>query len=253
MSLTISSPITALACNSSINVKASGGTPPYTYTLVNGDYSAGGTLTPLEDGSVTYTAPAYLVRPDDCIAEIMVTDAAEQTALMQQLIVGKHLTILCDIIAHQCNLFGRVHFVNQRFEWPKGPEMFVVVEQEDTPPMSKTVEHQITDGHYYEIATMLANATVSINMYSRGTEARDRKEEILLALSSAYSQGQQIRNNIKIGELPNSGSIRYLPEIDGDASLYRYQFTIKLMYQTQVKSEIDYFGDYRLEDKVNNA
>jgi len=250
MSLTISSPITALSCGSFLNIAATDGVTPYVYSLKEG--GAGGSLLTLEDGSVTYASPSALTRPGNCIDEIIVTDAEENTASVQ-LIVGDYFTIFCDILAHELNLFGRVYMGNQKFNWPKDTGMFIVADVLTTRPTGNNVHYKSINNIFHEIKTISCMATMSVNIYSRGLEAMERKEEVLMALTSTYSRNQQTRNGIRLGTIPSGASMQNLSELDGDAMLYRFHFDVGLFYSKQKIKAVDYFDSFQVAEKINNA
>jgi hypothetical protein len=81
-------------------------------------------------------------------------------------------------------------------------------------------------------------ARVDIDIISRGPAARDRKEEVLLALNSIYAQQQQAANSLFFARLPAIGTgFINLSEVDGAAIPYRYRITVNMQYTfTKVKA-----------------
>lgn len=87
-------------------------------------------------------------------------------------------------------------------------------------------------------------ATLDIDIISRGPEARDRKEEIILALNSIYAQSQQEGNSFYIGKLPPSARFVNLSNIDGAAIPYRFRISVNLQYAFVKSKAIDYFDTF---------
>ena len=245
MSLNITSPFSALSFGTSINLTANDGVTPYTYSLA--PTGIGGSIQPLQDGSVTYTAPKTLSNPIDCIDEIIVTDAEENTASVK-LIIGDYLTIFCDILAHELDLYGRVFIEDQKFNWPKDSRMFVTVGELGPRSYGNNVKYGTINNVFSEIKTTTTSAIMSVNIFSRSTEARERKEEVQMALASTYSRNQQTRNGISIGTMAPMQSI---PEIDGSAVLYRFHADVGIFYSKQIIKPVDYFDSFQIAEKIN--
>lgn len=248
MSLTIESPISAIGFNRVLNLAAQGGTPPYSYQLLEG---VGGQLTTLSDGSVNYTAPAEYPESQDCLATIKATDDDGNTAEVS-IIVGDYQTIICDILARELGLeYNRVFLFNQKYEWPKDEKMFIEVGEGTSQLISNIPSHQTINDRYYEIQTISMATPLEINIYSRGREAVKRHAEIPMALNSTYSIQQQGRNGISIAKITLGKNIKNLSELDGAAMMNRFLAEIVVNHSEERIKEVPYFDKYTIAEKVN--
>lgn len=246
--LVLTSPIRSITYGRHINMSAYGGTPPYQYSVKRN--GAGGSVVPLEDGSVTYFAPLELPSNGICVDQINVVDA-ENNKASTSIIVGDYITIFCDVIAHEMDLYDRVFIASQKFEWPKDDKLFIVVDVATTRLIGNNVEYRTINSIYSEVKTINSCATFSINAYSRSLEALHRFPQILSAFSSAYGQEQQVRNGIRISTLPNGPLVNNLSELDGSSMLYRFHMNVSVFHNDQTIKAVDYFDSYQLATKVN--
>jgi len=248
MTLTFGTPVTALGFGSFINITASGGTPPYTYSLAPG--GVGGSLIELTDGSVTYSAPSNLPSSGNCLARILAEDSEGEPGEVS-IIVGDYQTIFCDIIQHELDIPGRVFLENQKVMWPKDDKLFITAGILTNRIVGNNCEYKMVGGNYSEIKTINAASTMSVNIYSRGLDALVRQNEVLMALKSTYSQQQQVRNGIRIAEIPSGRAIQNLSELDGDAILYRFHFDTVVYYSQTLIKAVDYFDKFQIAEKIN--
>ena len=244
----LSSPITALNFGSFINLAPSEGTAPYTYALK--ENGAGGSLLPLEDGSVTYAAPVALGNNGICVDTIICTDNLGATA-ETAIIVGDYLTIVCDILAHEMDMHGRVFLYNQKFMRPTDEKAYIVVSVQTTRPRGNNVHYKTINGVFSEITTVDSMAILGVDMMSRSLEALNRQDEMLMALRSTYSTQQQNRNGIRIGTIPTGGALQNMSELDGNAMLYRFRFDVSVFYSKTKIKPVDYFDKFEVREKIN--
>jgi hypothetical protein len=87
-------------------------------------------------------------------------------------------------------------------------------------------------------------ATLSIDIISRSTQALLRKEEVLMALNSNYSEYQQEANSFYIGRLPVGAQFVNLSQIDGAAIPYRFNISINMQYFSRRIKPVDYFDEF---------
>jgi hypothetical protein len=246
--LALTQSITALAVNLTSSFLATGGTPPYTYSVLPG--GAGGTI---NSATGLYTAPAIVSSdPKKNYDTVHVVDNASGTATAQ-ILVGTPLLLFCDIIQSELGLApGRVYLWDQKVMQPTDAGLYVAVSVPSCKPFGNTL---VPDGsgsglNSVQVANMLA--TVDIDIISRGLDARDRKEEVLLALNSIYSQSQQEINSFHIGKLPAGARFLNLSQIDGAAIPYRYKISINMQYAVTKTKAVPYYSTFGAAQGTTN-
>lgn len=237
MSLSLTATLSALAPGLTASFLGVGGTAPYTYAVVAG--GAGGTV---NSSTGIYTAPAF-VNPDAAKAydTLRVTDSAAATATLP-ILVASPLGLFCDIIQHEMSLAnGRVYFWDQKIFQPQDNDLYIAVGIQTCKPFSNIKKFN-SSGDTTQVVNMLA--VVTIDAISRGPAARDRKEEILMALFSPYAQSQQEINGFSIGRLPPGGQFVNLSLVDGAAIPYRFNISINVQYAVTKILASPFFDDF---------
>lgn len=222
--LTITQNFTAVAPFIAAQFTGAGGTSPYTFTVLpNG---AGGSV-----GASTgaYTAPAQInADPRREYDIVQVTDARDMTA-QARILVGSAVQLFCEILQNQLGLAqGRVYLWDQKIFQPTDSDLYIAVSVMNPKPFGSS---NYTDANGNEIQTVSMGATLDVDVISRGPAARDRKEEIILAVASQYSRLQQQVNGFYIARLPAHAGFQNLSEVDGAAIPYRYRISLNVMYK----------------------
>jgi hypothetical protein len=235
MTLSLTQSSVALAANSVCYFAATGGTAPYTYAVVPG--GAGGTL---NASTGLYTAPvAASSNPDYQYDTITATDAASAVAA-SQVLVGTPLMLFCQVLQQELGLAdGRVYLWDQKIMQPTDAGLFIAVSVPWIKPFAN-VNRLTADGDADQYASVMAN--VDVDIISRDASARDRKEQVVLALNSIYAQQQQEANSFYIGKLPTR--VINLSEVDGAAIPYRFRFSVQIQYAYQLVKSAPYIDDF---------
>jgi hypothetical protein len=95
---------------------------------------------------------------------------------------------------------------------------------------------------YQEHTQQVINDDIQIDIFSRNDEARQRRYEILSALTSFYSQQQQEKYQFKIYNIPHR--LINTSRAEGGATIYRYTITVSTQYSKEWTREIDYFETF---------
>lgn len=232
MSLSILKNTSSIGLNQQTTFSGSGGVEPYTYSVVAG--GAGGTI---DASSGVYTAPAV-----SGIDTIRVTDSDLVPATADTTInVRNYLGLLCDIIQTELGLAdGRVYLFNEKINKPTDDGLFIPIVVHSVKPFSNTRRMTSSGDQSFQYANF--KAMISINIISKGHSARDRKEEVLLALNSVYSQQQQELNSFYIA--PLSGQFNNLSEEDGSAIPFRFVTDIVMHYQVSKTKSVSYYDTF---------
>lgn len=240
--LALTQTATAVGTNAPASFLATGGTGPYTYAVLSG--GAGGIIV---SGTGVYTAPAVVSSdPLKLFDTIQVTDSLAATATAT-IFVGTALLLLCDILRRELNLSqSRVYLWDQKLMQPHDSDLYIAVSMPSPKPFGNS-RTQSADGTTVSQSVNMY-AAVDIDIISRGPAARDRKEEVILALNSVYAQQQMNANSFNVGTL--SIAFVNLNELDGAAIPYRYRITVGMQYVvTKVKATP--FYDSNFEPTVN--
>ena len=121
---------------------------------------------------------------------------------------------------------------------PNANELFVVVGAVDFNPISsKSYYNSIQDK---ERQVVYGRALVQVDIFSRSTEARLRRAEVLMALNSFYSQEIQNRYQFRIFEIPSS--FINTSSLEGGSDINRFTITISAMC-SEVKEKTTAYYD----------
>lgn len=217
-----------------------GGTSPYAYTVVPD--GAGGTINATTG---VYKAPAtFKSNPSLAHDVIQVMDADGEVGLAK-ILIASPLLLFCDIIKHELNLDSRrVYLWDQKLFQPTDGGLYVAVSEASCKPFgsSNDIVPSVTGMNQIQSVNMLS--TLDIDIISRGPDARDRKEEVLLAINSVYSQQQQSANSFLIGRLPAGSRFINLSAIDGAAIPYRYRISINIQYAKTITQQAQHFDTF---------
>ena len=242
MSLTLTQSISAIVPGNSASFLAVGGTGPYLYSVIPG--GAGGTI---NSSTGVYTGPAQMGDISDNHAErmydtILVTDSLSATASLQ-ILVGTPLFLVCDIIQTQMGLPNDHCYVwDQKIFMPTDSNLYVIISLPRCKPFGNNIVTDPSDG---SIVSQQVNmqGTLDIQAISRGPSARDKKELIILALNSVYSQQQQQANGFYIAKLPVS--FLDISSVDGGAIPYRYKISMNIQYVVSNSNAVPYFDSFQ--------
>jgi hypothetical protein len=247
---------TALTVNLSASFQAVGGTAPYTYSVrANG---AGGTI---NSSTGAYVAPALVNNgsfdaPTQIYDTIQVVDSSSPVVQFAtaQILVGTPLLLFADIIQNGLGLAnGRVYLWDQKIFQPTDADLYIAIQVLSCKPFASI---NSVDGSGSGV-----NSNQSVNMYSqlqvdvisRDTSARDRKEEVIMALNSNYSITQQEANQFYIGKLPPGAQFVNLSLPDGAAIPYRFNIAVALQYVVSKIVAVPYFSTFSAPQINSNS
>lgn len=212
-----------------------GGTGPYTYSVLA--EGAGGSI----DSSGIYTSPSSLSFDATAANDtIRVTDSVG-AKIDATVMVATPLELICDIIQTGMGLDpGRVYLWDQKIFAPTDDGLFIAVGVIWEKPFANTRRFDPTLG---DIQSINVHATLSIDVISRGPSARARKEEVLMAINSSYSQSQQELNSFSI--YPLMTNFINLSKEDGAAIPYRFNISAAAQYFVTKNVSIPYYDTFQ--------
>ena len=153
--------------------------------------------------------------------------------------------ILCDIIATEMTLDpSRVVVYNQNWKPPKDEDIYVIVSFSYSQIISSTNRYNALTGQEKKSVTKADYFNVEIT--SKNTDAKYRKEEIIMALTSSYSEQKQEENQIKISR---NNRILDLSFIDGGSSLHRYRIPVIINNMNTKNDIVEYFDKFQTPEE----
>ena len=222
-----------IAVNIPTSFKASGGTGPYTYSVL-----AGGSGGSISSSTGLYTAPSTIndQDPSKNTDTIVATDFLTIKG-RTSITVMSPLDLFCDIIQTEMSLAnGRVYLWDQKIKEPTDFDPYIIVSVLNAKPFG-TSNKMDSSGNSVQSVNM--QATLSVDIKSRGIGALTRKEEIIMALDSNYSRQQQDANAFSLAKL--SSSFTNLSNEDGAAIPYRFNITVNMIYTVKKTKAVAYY------------
>jgi len=232
----------AITANVPFPLSFQGGTPPYTFSLLPS--GAGGSVVQTSGNAARYTAPSTTNddpynHPEKSFDTIQVQDSLGATATLKTF-VGTVPMLVADIIQTEMNLANeQVYLWDQKITIPKDSRLYVAIAEMSSKPFAN---NSTLDSDGNAIQTINVKTVLSIDILSRGVSARDRKEEILMALGSQYAESQMALNSFYVGKLPTA--FLNLSEKDGAAIPYRFNITVNLQFSKLKSKAVPYFDTF---------
>jgi len=235
MTIALRGNATAIAVGVPTSFKASGGTGPYTYSVLSG--GAGGTI---NSSTGMYTAPSSINSDPNLNTDTLKAVDSLGAIAIAEITVMSPLELFCEIIQSEMGLDnGRVYIWDQKIKEPTDFEPYIVVSILNCKPFGNTNRFD-SSGNSLQSVNM--SATLSVDIKSRGMGALNRKEEIIMALQSDYAQRQQELNGFYIGKI--SSNFVNLSQEDGAAIPYRFNLSINMQYVSKKTTAVDYYDEF---------
>lgn len=146
----------------------------------------------------------------------------------------------------------RIQIWNQKLNIPPDEKLFIALSY----LMGKVyhvqaAERALDDGSMVEDQTANIQEMIDVNIMSKGTEAMFRKEEVVMALASKYSQQVQERHGFRIAPIPNA--FRDNSEIEASARITRFTFTIVVLAWYKKTTAIEHYDTFKVEVDTEKA
>ena len=181
------------------------------------------------------------------------------------------IKVLADIIKHELELddivlnqkvYSRVMIYNEEYDIPPISGIYIVLgfvseniisnsnDSGEKLNILETQQNLEESMDYKESQSLLKSEIIQIDIISKNSEARLRKEEIILAIKSNYAQRQQEIYDIQISMLPSS--FLDLSEIEATARINRYAISVRVNSIYTKTKDTDYYEIFQdTEVKVN--
>lgn len=242
MTLSLSQSAFAVGINIPASFLGVGGTPPYSYIVLNG--GAGGTI---DSGTGAYLAPPVVpTDPAHQFDTVQVTDALAATATAQ-IMVGDALLLFCDVVMRGLGLDPtRIWIWDQKIFQPTDYGLYVTVAEMEPKVIANVNSSPNTGDTQSQFVTFISR--LEVNLISRDQSARLRKGQFIMALNSSYAEQQQKLNGFQISRVPKS--LTNVSVQDGAAIPYRYSAWVNLQYAEPASSSQDYFSTFNVPPAV---
>ena len=150
--------------------------------------------------------------------------------------------ILREIIVEGLAIDGnRVMIWNNKSSIPKDEYLFISLEQAASKPFSNISKEEDRMDGYYEVQTLTTLENYNIDILSRNLEALQRKEEVIMALRSNYSQSKQVANGMMISKI---ASLIDISGVEASARLFRFQCVVTLQASYTKEKVIEYYETF---------
>lgn len=162
------------------------------------------------------------------------------------------IKILADVIQHELELQdGQVMLENQQYNIPQTQGVFVVLSYVSGAVIGNNSYPVPTPAGMTERLEVNMRYLVQIDIMSADASARLRKEEVIMALGSMYSQNLQTANGMSIGPVPPGGFIN-AGSLEQTLRLNRYTMTVAVTARTVKTKAVDYFSEFPTPEVVVN-
>ena len=156
------------------------------------------------------------------------------------------IKIVRDILINCMGLANDQIFIyDQNFKLPKTSGLFIVLKFNSSNSYSSTNRFipaiEGVEGAQEDISN-LRKEEYSVNIMSRDSSARTRKEEVTLSLNSNYSKNQQALYQFQIP--PIDGDILDVSELEGAAVINRFAINISLLAHYNKVIDTTFYDDF---------
>ena len=181
---------------------------------------------------------------------IKITDSLGAIATLDVSVL-RPLELFCDIIKNYMKLADdQVYLYNEKIAPITDSRMYIAVGINQDKYFGSSTKYVDGAGGMNEEQSINVMSNLSIDIVSRSDEARYRRSEIVLALSSKYSQNQQELNSFYIGVIPSG--FNNLSHLEGAAIPFRFNITVNIQYFETKISPTAFFDVFQaLDIKVN--
>lgn len=160
------------------------------------------------------------------------------------------LDVIKQIIDEQMNMpVGRVFAYNSNVNLPEDSELFIPLYYAERKPIANNSKMVTTAQGVEEYQSINMVEDVIIALISRDTSARDRVQEVFLALNSYYSRNLQAVNKLHISWIGEAYDKSFL---EATSMLNRFDIRIRVFRSYEKINNIDYYDTFSFETWVEN-
>lgn len=153
---------------------------------------------------------------------------------------------ICKILQTQLALTNeQIWIYNQKRDIPNDFGIYYVVRYDGQRIIGNIRREYETTTGLMEYQSVHNLAMFSVDILSRSSQARDAKDQVIMALNSTYSQQVQEANGFQIAR--NSFQVTNTSEVEGVAELNRFSISFNVTYMSEMTKSIDYFDTFSKE------
>ena len=160
------------------------------------------------------------------------------------------LDIIKQILDEEMNMpKNRVWAYNADVDLPKDSKLFIVLHYGQRKPISNTIKYKNTPDGLEEVQSMNVCEDVIVSLLSRNTEARDRAQEVHMAMNSTFARNLQAKENIHISILGDVWDASFL---EATSRINRFDCKIRVFKSYEKIKAVDYYDKYKFQTWVNH-
>lgn len=162
------------------------------------------------------------------------------------------IKVVADIIQSEMGLGpDRVYLYNQKYRIPPDEGLFIVVGFLGARAFGAktTYENDPISNELVEVQSVNQQETYTVDLLSRDSSARVRKQEIILALNSTLAQQMQEQYSFKIANLPTS--FNDVSELEATAILNRYQLAFNALVVYRKVKSVPFFDQFQIPPVIH--
>ena len=133
--------------------------------------------------------------------------------------------ILLDILQKEMDLADSQAWVyNQDFVMPRTDGLFIIAGMQYDKVVSNNSSFKEVGSDTVEVQNINAIEYIKISLMSKNNEARQRKNEVLMAMASFFSEQMQQKYSIKIAKIPHS--FNNVSDAEGSTTINRFDIIV---------------------------
>jgi len=156
--------------------------------------------------------------------------------------------ILVNLLEAWFGFQGKERVVNYNQKWlmPEDDGLYLVVRFLWSKPFGSKLSYTgtVAAGDYTEIVSTNTQEHYALEIQSASTEARARKLDLLLALTSTQSVQAQEDNQIKFANLPTR--VQDTSYSDGAARINRFSVEVNVLRAYKVTRKVEYYDKFQI-------
>lgn len=162
------------------------------------------------------------------------------------------IKVVADVIQSEMGLGNdRVYLYNQKWRIPPDEGLFVIVGFMGARAFGAKTEYEndpITN-ELVEVQSVNQQEMYTIDLMSRDSSARVRKQEVILALNSTLCQQMMEQYNFKIANLP--ATFNDVSALEATAILNRYQLAFNTLVVYRKVKSVQFFDSFQIPPEVH--